>query len=114
MFIGTLGLTSATVANDDWTQLLTGNDIAISGLEHLDVDLSIPTYSFGFDFVEPEPIPGDNLNINGPFVDSTFEVRLLSGVAIVDRFTFDAPDNVAAFVGVWGSTAFDHVEIRER
>jgi hypothetical protein len=107
LFIGTLGVAST----NDWTTRLAGNDIAISDIENLDVTVNLlsPTYAFGFDFVEPENDP----NVNGPFVDSTFEVRLFDGVTLVDSFTFNAPNDVAAFVGAWGNTAFDNVQVRE-
>lgn len=114
--IGNLTLQSASGnlyvgGSTDWTTRLPGNDIAISGIENLDVGITLPgnTFSFGFDFVEPQFDP----NLNAGFVDSTFTVTLLSGAAFVDSFTYNAPNDVAAFVGVWSSAAFDGVEIRE-
>src|SRR5262249_33124524 len=43
--------------------------------------------------------------------DSTFEVVLFAGTTEVDRFTFNAPDDDLAFVGVWSDRAFDRVTI---
>ena len=95
----------------DWTTRLSGHDIAISGTEDLDIAVALmdPTYAFGFDFVEPEFDP----NVNAPFVESTFEVKLLSGGTVVGSFTFSRPNDQATFVGVWTDFGFDSAEIRE-
>jgi hypothetical protein len=98
-----------------WTTRLSGPVFAISygvnmsNLEDLDAILANPVYSFGFDFVEPENDP----NVNWAFVDSTFQVTLKSGLSTVGSFTYNAPNDVAAFVGVWSTAAFDRAEIRE-
>jgi hypothetical protein len=107
LFIGALG--NPLVVGGDWTTRLPGADIAISGLENLNAALTAPVFSLGFDFVEPENDP----NIFAPFIDSTFEVTLLMGSTVVDSFTFNAPNDTAAFVGVWSNHAFDRAEIRE-
>ena len=113
--IGDVTIQSASgdlfVGGPDWTTRLPGNEIAISGLEHLDIDINITSlpYAFGFDFVEPQFDP----NINSSFVDSTFMVALVDGGSTVDSFTFNAPNDIAAFVGVWSDTSFDEVQIRE-
>jgi hypothetical protein len=106
MFMGTLG---TPVAPDPWTVRIPGNQIALSGTEDLNVDLVHPTYAIGFDFVEPENDP----NVNADFVDSTFTVTLYSGAVMVDSFSFNAPNDAAAFVGYWADSAFDRIEIRE-
>jgi len=101
----TLGnLTFSTITGwsmwvDDWTSRLAGNELAISDIEHLNVDINLggEVHSFGFEFVEPE----FDQNVNAPFVDSTFTVSLLSGGTNVDSFTFNAPNDQAAFFGVW-------------
>jgi len=100
----------------NWTDLLDGSELAISDNENMDVtviNLSGNVFSLGFEFVEPT----DGL-VNVPpsaVVDSTFTVSLLSGATNVNSFTFNAPDDVAAFVGVWSSVdqGFDSVQIRE-
>ena len=97
------------VSEQDWTTRLPGNDLAINDLENLNVGINSPVYSLGFDFVEPEFDP----NINAPFVDSTFTVTMLLSGAPVDSFTFNAPNDIAAFVGMWSDSPFDRVEIRE-
>lgn len=106
--IGTAGVASGVVGND-WTTRLAGSDIAIGDVENLNADLSGDVFSFGFDFVEPENDP----NVNGPFIDSTFGVSLFDGGILVDSITFNAANDIAAFVGVWGDTFFNRVEIRE-
>ncbi len=95
----------------DWTERITGNDIAINDIENLDISINLTSsvFSFGFEFVEPEFDP----HVTAPFVDSTFGVTLMNGTTIVDSFTFNAPNDQAYFVGVWTDVGFDNVEIRE-
>ena len=100
----------------DWTDLLGGDELAISGAEDMDVtviNLGGNVFSLGFEFVEPT-----SGTVNVPpsqVVDSTFTVSLLSGATGVNSFTFNAPDDEAAFIGVWSTAdqGFDSVEIRE-
>jgi len=106
----------------DLTSHLGGNELAISGMEHLNVDINLggEVYSFGFEFVEPHYDPylyslTSDSSTPEYFTDSTFTVTLLSGGIDVDSFTFNAPDDQAYFVGVWSTLAqgFDNVQIRE-
>ena len=94
----------------DWTALTSGHDIALSGPEDMDltINLASPVFALGFDFVEPTSI-----NVNGPYYDSTFTVTLMDGSTTIDNFTFNAPNDVAAFVGAWTDVEFNTVEIRE-
>lgn len=113
IFIGTAGATFTAVDGtkfNDWTALLNGPDIAISDTENMDVTVNTDfSYSFGFDFVEPT-----TGSVNAAVViDSTFTVTLLNGATTVGSFTFNAPDDKAAFVGVWADTLFNKVQIRE-
>ncbi|MCA1568134.1 MAG: collagen-like protein [Acidobacteria bacterium] len=85
------------------------SQLALDDLEHLNVDTSAPVYSFGFDFVEPQFDPG----VNAGFVDSTFTVTLKMGGAVVHTFTFNAPNDTAAFVGVLAEEPFNRIEIVE-
>jgi hypothetical protein len=101
LFIGASG----TRAAPDWTNVSPGNDIAISGVENLNVDFSTPVSSAGFDFVEPSD------ECYAPCFDSNFNVTLKNGGVVLDSFTFNAPDDVLAFVGVSSSTVFDRMEI---
>ncbi len=100
---------AASFPEQDFTLRLPGPDLGISGSENLNVDLASPVVALGFDFVEPRFDP----HVNAPFVDSTFGVTLKSGGAIVGSFFFNAPNDTAAFVGVWSALSFDRVEIRE-
>jgi hypothetical protein len=104
-----------------WSTVLVGNDVALSAFEDMNViNTAIPIYALGFDFHEPTtpeeaqgaPWPTDVCN-TAVCVDSTFTVTLKFGAATVGSFTFNADDDVAAFVGVRSTSAFDTVEIRE-
>ncbi len=93
-----------------WTNRIGGNAIAISDQENLNVDLAAPVYSFGFEIVEVENDP----YLNAPtFYDSIFEVSLLLAGTLLEQATFNAPNDTAAFFGIWSDQAFDRVEIRE-
>lgn len=89
--------------------------IAISGVENLNIALDSPVFSLGFDFLEPQFLDcgrvGDSPARCG---DSTFDVTLLRGDQVIDRFDFNRPNDVNAFVGVWTDVEFDRIEIRER
>lgn len=107
LYSGTGG--SSGTVNEDWTTLLPGADLAISGPENLNIALAAPVFSFGYDIVEPESGP----NINAPFVDSSFTVTLSLGGAPVTSFSFNPANDTAAFIGVWSDSPFDHVSIVE-
>jgi len=101
----------------NWTDRLSGLELAISDTEDMDVaviGLGGNVFSLGFEFVEPETDWGRNAP-TVPFTDSIFTVSLFSGVSAVDSFTFNAPNDQAAFVGVWSTAAqgFDSIQIRE-
>jgi hypothetical protein len=111
LYVGTLGLPFST-----WTTLLPGNQIAISGVKNLNGTLAGPVYAYGFDFVAPllDSPPGKPSGYYCPCVDTTFTETLKNSGATVGSFTFDAaPHDVAAFVGVQSSSAFDRVEISQ-
>ena len=101
----------------EWTDILCGSTLGISkgfgdvATEDLDVQLAQKVSAIGFDFVE-----GTTSGCGTGCTDSTFEVTLLNGGSAgtpVGSFTFNAPDDVAAFVGVTSTSAFDYVTIRE-
>ncbi len=100
---------------DDWTTINPGVDIAIGDVENLNVDLASPVYSLGFDFVESSIASASrSFGCYWPTCyDTTFSVTLFNSSTAVDSFTYNAPDDVLAFVGVWGDTAFNRVEIRD-
>lgn len=93
----------------EWTARLPGLELAMNSFENLDVSFAAPVLAFGFDFVEPQLDP----NVNGTFIDSTFTVTLLQSGTAVGSFTFNAPNDVAAFVGATSTVAFNSVQIRE-
>ena len=94
------------VSGGDWTALNPGNDIAVSEVESINVDFASQVFSAGFDFVEP-----NDSTCRATCFDSTFDVTLKNAGAIVDSFSFNAPDNVLAFIGVWSDMSFDRMEI---
>ncbi|NES64050.1 MAG: PEP-CTERM sorting domain-containing protein [Okeania sp. SIO2D1] len=102
---------SPSFASGDFSNRLSGNVISVSGLEDLNIALtsSSPIYSFGFDFHEPQSDP----NRFGTFVDSVFTVELFLNTTLVGSFSFNSPNDTAAFNGVWSDSAFNKVEIRE-
>ena len=102
LFVGASGLS----VGSDWTTVSPGNDIALSGTESINVDFVSPVFSAGFEFVEPT-----DSTCYAPCFDSTFNVTLKNGGVTVDSFTFNAPDDVLAFIGVWSDSAFDRLEI---
>ena len=119
IYFGTGGSTLTAVDGttfDDWTALIDGPDIAISGLENMNVTvigLVDSVYSIGFDFVEPT---SGTVNVQpNDIVDSTFNVRLYNSASSteVGSFNFNAIDDTAYFVGAWSNSLFDTVEIRE-
>jgi len=115
VLIGSVGFDAAAgvvglgLTFSDFSTLLPGNELAISGVENFNAVLKVPVFSLGFDFAEAEQ---DN-SLNGPFVDSTFTVNLLSGMSLVDSFSFARPNDIETFVGVWSDIPFTKVEIRE-
>ena len=98
----------------DWTTLLPGNDIAVNDIEHVNIVSSVPVFAMGFQFVEPS-VGGSTTDtcFVATCTDSTFTVSLMNGSTLVDMFVFNAPDDVAAFVGAWSPVAFDRMLIRE-
>ena len=71
-------------------------------------------YSLGFDMVEPSFSGWNGGCGNAVWVDSTFTVTLLnSASAAVGTFTFNAPNDVAAFIGVSSTVPFSTVQVHE-
>jgi len=104
-------------ASLNWsTKISEAFDLAINGPENFDVDSTTPLYSFGFDFHEPTaprpPAFPDTCNLP-TCVDSTFQLRLLSGMTTVALYEFTRPKDSLEFVGIWTSDPFDRIEIRE-
>jgi hypothetical protein len=101
----------------NWTNHLPGIDLAVNGVEDLNIDILQPVSSFGFDFVESQfeldPAGNGRLSVNAPFFESTFQVRLVNSGTVIDSFEFSKPNDIATFVGVKSDQLFNRVEIRE-
>lgn len=99
----------------DFSDRFGGNELAISfgadGIAHesLNIVAESKVTAMGFDFVEPENDPF----VNAAFADSTFTVSVNDADSTLFTFTFNAPNDAAAFVGVAGDEDFDSLEIRE-
>ena len=104
-----IGPGATNIQFDEFTTRLPGNDLAISGLEDLNVAFAQPVIAFGFDFVEPQFDP----NVNAPFAESTFTISLFRLGALVGSFSFSPPNDVAHFWGVQSDLLFHTVHIRE-
>ena len=88
----------------DWTSVLSGNQFAVNGVEHLDLDLPASLFSFAIDFVEP----------SAGISDSTFQMSLSSSGNAIGSVNLNATDDVASGARRnFGTTAFDRIEIRE-
>ncbi|NUM37226.1 MAG: hypothetical protein HUU50_21995 [Candidatus Brocadiae bacterium] len=94
-------LASGLYFGSEWTGTLPGNEIAISGLESMKLDLPVYAYALGFHFY-------DNVGDQ-----STFTLTLFNNTTNIGSFTFNTPDNVASFVGVSSDVAFNKVQIVE-
>lgn len=88
------------------------NDIAL-GYENMQVSTASPVYALGFDFIEPDTTMP---SFGGTPVESTYEVLLFDGLALVGQAQFagtDIPNDVHTFLGVWSDTPFDRVLIND-
>ena len=109
MFVGTGN--DPRIVNGDWSTLLPGPDIALVGpglVKGLNIRFAQPVYAAGFDYVEPQTGP----NVGRRFSDATFTVTLRRGREVIAETSFNAPNDVAAFVGLWADVAFDRLELR--
>jgi hypothetical protein len=103
----------------NWSTLISESfDLAINGVENVDITSSSALYSFGFDFHEPSnttpPGPQFPDTCNTPTcTDSTFQITLFNGAIAVGTHTFNVTDDILAFIGVSSTDAFNRVEIRE-
>jgi len=124
--VGTLRFTSLSGANlflggpngEEWTGLIPGPDLAISGAEEFEIrtlPLGTEVRAFGFVLTEPfeiNPRPGEGAA--GIADDSIFTVRLYRGTEIVHAFDFNVPDLQKRFIGAWSDVPFDRVRLTER
>lgn len=117
LFFGTSG--QSPPAPGDWSSLIPGNDIAVSGVENLNIDLAVRMVAFGFQIHEPaannQRVTDGCFVAPDPCTDSTFQVSLFDGATLLGAPTFNAPDDVLSFFGVFtdASMAFNRIEILE-
>jgi hypothetical protein len=98
----------------EWSTLLSGPDLAVSGNEDLVATMPFLVYSMGFEFVEPSSnqAPPDGCNTTpAPCVDSRFAITIFNGVVAIETFFLSAPDDQAWFFGVWSDVAFNRMQI---
>jgi hypothetical protein len=112
------GIVGSPNPADSLTPLLPGIDLAVDGFEDINITSDTTIFSFGFDFAEHMAIPSEEGSLCGVgfssgCVDSVFMVSLLLGSSPVSSFSFNAPNDVASFVGASSTEAFNRVEIRE-
>src|SRR5262245_4784089 len=109
LYVGTAG--QPDIENNDWTLLLDGPDIALTGsdpVKQLDVSFAQPVFAAGFEFVQPQNGP----NVGPRFSDATFTVELKAGHRTIRELAVSPPNDVPTFIGMWADVAFDNVSIR--
>ncbi|MCC6678081.1 MAG: hypothetical protein IT436_13150 [Phycisphaerales bacterium] len=112
LWIGSGGYPSV---GPDWTTFVAGNDIAVSGRETLNVDFDVLVMAVGFDFAEPThaTVQYPPCSTLCPCANSNFSVTLYREGSPVGQFTYNRPDDTAAFVGFVSVDPFDRIEVRE-
>jgi hypothetical protein len=101
-----------TPAAPDWYPLTPQNEMAL-GFERMQVATGGLVYSFGFDFIEPNVTMPP---FGGTPVESTYEILLFKGPALVGQVRFegaDIPNDVQTFLGVWSDQPFDRIVIND-
>lgn len=79
----------------NWSSLLSGKEIIITGKEGMEFNFTTPVNAFGYDFVEPTAcIPP---YCPTTFVNSTFVVSIYNGATKLTEYTFTPANNVATF-----------------
>ena len=97
-----------------WSSLIAGQDLAVDAVESITATFASPVFSAGFWFHEPSRggSTSDTCFVTA-CTDSTFSVTLFNGSTLVGTFTYNAPDDVLAFVGVASTLAFNRMDITE-
>lgn len=114
------GSSGSVVAFGDWSNELTGFDLAVSGAENFNMTIAGGAYAMGFDWHEPSTAtapPGCNV---ATCVNSSFTVEILAGNVSLGVFSYNAPDDPSTaaggplgFFGVSSDVLFDEVRVRE-
>ncbi|MBT8472013.1 MAG: VPLPA-CTERM sorting domain-containing protein [Marinicaulis sp.] len=113
LFMGTSGVEGSF--GPQFSTLIDGHDIAISGPENFAIDIDSIVTAFAFEIHEPSSsasaTPTRPDVCNATCFDTTFEIRLFNGVALVDTLIVNATDDSAFFVGIMEAAGFDRVEV---
>ncbi len=109
LHLGPVTLSAARFQCNEFTPLLPGGELLITGLENLNVDFDEAVTAAGFDIVDTTTGSGGSC----PGLDSIFTVTLLDGSIVVSTFSFNAPNDIASFIGIQSSSPFRRLEIRE-
>ena len=99
----------------DWSTLLPGNDIAISGLENLNVTVDEMVYAIGYEFHEPSQAIGGVSNSTGTsaFIESTFQIKVFQDDELLETVQYMPPNDIRAFFGVASDQPFNKISITE-
>jgi hypothetical protein len=116
LFVGTSGF-EATFG-PQFSTLIDGNDIGISGPENFAIDFGLRATAFGMFVHEPTdpgpatPTTPDVCN-TGRCVDSEFTISLFRDGTSIGSFILNPVDDSADFIGFADSMGFDRIEITE-
>lgn len=95
---------------NEWSSILPGKEIAITGTEGMEFNFTTPVNAFGYDFLEQTAsLPGWST----AFTDSTFVISIYNGTTKLTEYTFTPANDVASFFGVSSTQTFDKVVIEE-
>jgi hypothetical protein len=115
----------------DFSSLLSGNEIAFSGVEQFVITAFSAGYGIGIDMVEPHFTTATGPDAGVPWVQATYSVLAYSqNVTLlgfdefgfpqfvvsetdVATFTFTPPDDQASFVGIWSDTPFKSLKVHD-
>ncbi|CAG0953866.1 hypothetical protein PHYC_00350 [Phycisphaerales bacterium] len=98
---------------DEGSPINPGNEVYMSSVEDLDIQVDSPVLGFGFFFVEGTDVPG-SCSTTCPCADAQFSVTLRLAGTTVGSFSFNAPDDTLAFFGVRSGQPFDTVVFRDQ
>ncbi len=83
-----------TLYVNDWSSLLPGKEIAITGKEGMEFNFTTPVNAFGYDFAElTTSLPGWPATI----IDSTFVISVYNGTTKLTEYTFTPVNDIASF-----------------
>lgn len=116
LFVGTSGWESTF--GPQFSTLIDGNDIGISGPENFAIDFGLRATAFGMFVHEPtDPGPAaptsPNVCNTGSCVDSEFTISLFRNGSAIGSFILNPVDDSADFIGFADSMGFDRIEITE-